>query len=82
MKIIESVDTRTAREKAIEAKHRTICKEFEELRRNMPGTSTHRLFTALAERHGMTVPGIRNIAIKAGLYRPATIVQDQNTFKP
>lgn len=62
------IDTRTEREKARDAKHQQITNEYLEMANTMPGTASHRLFRILAERHNMTIPGIRNILIKNGIY--------------
>lgn len=63
-----TIDTRTPYEKARDERNRHICNEFLTLSNQMPGTAAHRIFRVIAERTGMTIPGIRNIIIKAGLY--------------
>lgn len=61
---------RTTREKAREAKHKAICNEFLSLTNQFPEASAHRIFGLIAERHQMTMPGIRGILVKAGVYTP------------
>lgn len=62
------IDLRTAKEKERDQKHAAICNEFLTLKNQMPNAATHRIFGLIADRHGMTIPGVRNIVIKAGLY--------------
>lgn len=62
------IDLRTPREKERDTKHSQICNEFLTLRNQMPGAAPHRIFGLIADRHEMTIPGVRNIVIKAGLY--------------
>lgn len=62
------IDTRTATEKARDAKHAQICNQYLELANTMPGTAAHRLMGVIAQQNGMTIPGVRNILIKAGIY--------------
>ena len=66
----EKIDLRTKAEKDREAKHKAICREFANLANATPQAAAHRLFKVIAERHGMTTPGIRGIVMKAGLYAP------------
>lgn len=66
-----SIDPRTEAEKARTELHAAVCREYREFARQLPEASAHRLFGLVAQRHGMTVPGIRKIIIKAGLYNPA-----------
>lgn len=56
------------RAKILKQKHDMICNEFLMLTNEHPEASPHRIFDTIADRHGMTVPGIRNIVIRAGLY--------------
>lgn len=62
------IDLRTPKEKERDQRYATICNEFLELTNQMPDTATHRIFGLIADRHEMTIPGVRNIVIKAGLY--------------
>lgn len=62
------IDLRTPREKERDQRHAAICNEFLTLTNQMPDAPTHRIFGLIADRHGMTIPGVRNIVIKAGLY--------------
>lgn len=62
------IDIRTKTEKEREAKHRAICNDFLTMTNEMTGIAAHRIFTVIAQRYGMTTPGVRNIVIKAGLY--------------
>lgn len=62
------IDTRTAYEKARDAKHSQICNEYLEFINTNPGAAPHRIFRIIAERYGMTIPGVRNVVIKAGIY--------------
>lgn len=52
----------------LKKKHNAICNEFLALSNQYPDAAPHRIFDTIADRYGMTVPGIRNIVIKAGLY--------------
>lgn len=63
-----TVDLRTDREKERDRKHSQIRNEYLAYANQMPGTSNNRILRFLAQKHGMTIPGIRNILIKAGLY--------------
>lgn len=49
-------------------KHAEICNEYLELSNRYPDAAPHRIFDTIADRHEMTIPGVRNIVIKAGLY--------------
>ena len=62
------IDLRTPKEKERDQKHAAICNEFLTLTNQMPTAATHRLFGLIDERHKLTIPGVRNIVIKAGLY--------------
>lgn len=63
-----SIDIRTKSERERDAKHKAICNDYLTLSNEMAGVAAHRIFHVIAERHGMTIPGVRNIIIKAGLY--------------
>lgn len=65
------IDIRTDTEKAREARHRAIRNDYLTMANEMPGTAPNRIFTVIASRYGMTVPGVRNILIKAGVYSSA-----------
>lgn len=62
------IDIRTKVEKEREAKHRAICNDFLTLTNEMAGVAAHRIFHVIADKYSMTIPGVRNIVIKAGLY--------------
>lgn len=62
------IDMRTVAEKEREARHKAICEEYLTLALASPSTSRYRLLTAIATHHKLTIPGVRKILIKAGLY--------------
>lgn len=62
-------DLRTSIEKAREEKYKKICNMFIDLSNNQPKVAPHRIFGAIAKEVGMTVPGIRSIIVKNGLYK-------------
>lgn len=57
------------RPKILKQKHDMICKEYLLLTKEYPEASPHRIFDTIADRHEMTIPGVRNVVIKAGLYK-------------
>lgn len=63
------IDTRTPIEKARDEKHQKICNEFLSLSNQMPECAPHRIFRIIAERVGMSVPGVKNIIVNNGLYQ-------------
>jgi hypothetical protein len=58
----------TPTERARGEKHRKICAMYLDLTNKQPHAAPHRIFYAIAQAHGMTVPGVRNIIIQNGLY--------------
>lgn len=52
----------------LKQKHDMICNEYLKLRNEHPEAAPHRIFDTIADLHGMSIPGVRNIVIKAGLY--------------
>lgn len=52
----------------IKQKHRKICEEYSALKEANPNAAPYRIFDTLADRYGMTVPGIRRVIIAGGLY--------------
>lgn len=50
--------------------HRQICGEYLTLAEANPEASANRIFDTLADKHNMTIQGIRNILVKAGIYQP------------
>lgn len=56
------------RDIALQQKYSAIRNEYLELCNQYPEAAPHRIFDTIAERHGMTIPGVRNILIKEGLY--------------
>lgn len=66
------IDARTPIEKARDERNKRICDSFLKLSNEMPDCRPHRIFMLVAESFGMTVPGVKNIIIGNGLYRPKT----------
>lgn len=65
-----ALDLRTPIERERDANHSRICDMYVELVGKFPKASPNRLFTVIAGRSNMSVPGIRNILIKNKLYQP------------
>lgn len=63
-----AVDLRTPAERAREEKHNRICAMFLDLSNKQPDVAPHRIFGAIAQAEGMTVPGVKNIVMQNGLY--------------
>lgn len=61
-------DLMTPIEKAREARHQQICAEFINMREQHPDAKPNRLISMIAQRIGMTVPGITNVLKARGLY--------------
>lgn len=55
-------------ERARGEKHRKICAMYLDLSNKQPHVAPHRIFGAIAQAVGMTVPGVRNIVVQNGLY--------------
>jgi hypothetical protein len=64
-----TIDIRTKIEKARDEKHRKICDDFLSLSNQMTDCKPNRIFTLLSQKHSMTVPGIKDVVIKNGLYK-------------
>lgn len=64
-----TIDVRTPIEKAREEKHKRICDDFLRLTSQMPECAPHRIFRIIAERVGMTIPGVKHIIVQNGLYK-------------
>jgi len=63
-----NVDIRTPFEKARDEKHRKICDDFLSLSNQIPDCKPNRIFNLLSQRYSMTVPGIKDVVIRNGLY--------------
>lgn len=61
-------DLRTPVEKAREERHKRICAMFLDLSNKQPNVAPHRIFGAIAQEVGMTVPGVKHIIVQNGLY--------------
>lgn len=64
-----SLDLRTPIERERDAEHSRICDMYVELMAKFPKASPNRLFTVIAGRSNMSIPGVRNILIKHNLYQ-------------
>lgn len=60
--------TLTQTERKRQETHNRICRAYLDYSNKYPETAPHRIFLTIAEEFGMTIPGVRNIIIKAGLY--------------
>lgn len=58
-----------------ETRNNAICNDYITLSNKYKCASPNRIFSALAERYGLTVPGIRSIVMKGGLYQPKYAVK-------
>lgn len=65
------VEFRTKQEIQRNKLHEEICTQYNEFRSLMPNAAPTRIFTVIAQQHGMTSMGVRNIIIRNGLYQPA-----------
>ena len=61
-------DLRTPIEKKRDEKHQRICQMFLDLSNRQPNVAPHRIFGVIAQEVGMTVPGVKHIIVKNGLY--------------
>ena len=61
-------DLRTPIEKARDEKHQKRCAMFLDLSNKQPNVAPHRIFGAIAQAVGMTVPGVKHIIVQNGLY--------------
>lgn len=62
-------DVRTPIEKARDERNKRICDSFLKLSNEKPDCAPHRIFRLIAEREGMTIPGVKNIVVDNGLYQ-------------
>ena len=60
----------TRAEKERKKRNAAICKDYKELRAQEPTISDNRIFTALAQQHGLTVMGVKGIVTRSGDYVP------------
>ena len=65
-----TTDLRTEKEKERARMHKAIGDEYNRLCALQPDTSANRKFSTIANNHGMTLMGVRNIIIRLGLYTP------------
>lgn len=63
------IDVRTPIEKARAERHRKICGMFITLRNEQPSIAPHRVFSLIADQFGMTIPGVKSIIVRNGLYK-------------
>lgn len=63
------IDVRTDLERARDERHKFICDNFLQLRNEMPECPPHRIFRVIAQKVGMTIPGVINVVTKNGLYQ-------------
>lgn len=63
------IDARTPIEKARDERNKKICDDFLAFSSQMPNCAPHRIFRIIAERVGMTVPGVKHIIVQNGLYK-------------
>ncbi len=69
---MKKLDLRTKTEKSRAARHAAICREYAMMLAASPVTSPNRILTIIATRRGMSIPGLREIVKKAGIYKPRT----------
>lgn len=60
---------RTPAEKEREAFHSKVCQMYAELSARFPKASTNRILSTIAEQVNRSVPNVRDIVIKYGLYK-------------
>lgn len=65
---IMGLDLRTRAEREREAVYSKVCQMYVELRAKYPKAKTNRIFIAIAAQVNRTVPNVREIVIKHGLY--------------
>lgn len=65
------IDVRTPIEKARDERNKLICDNFLKYSNEMPTVAPHRIFRLIAEKVGMTVPGVKNVVVRNGLYQCA-----------
>ena len=62
------LDTRTEYQKKVADRQAAISREYLELKNEHDELKPWRLFSVIAERHGMTAEGVKQVLIRAGLY--------------
>lgn len=65
---IMGLDLRTPIEKERDAFHSKICQMYVELSARFPKASPNRIFSTIAAQVNRSVPNVRDIIIKKGLY--------------
>lgn len=63
------IDVRTPIEKARDERNKLICDSFLKYSNEMPDCAPNRIFGLIAERVGMTIPGVKRIIVNNGLYQ-------------
>lgn len=63
------IDVRTPIEKARDERNKLICDSFLKYSNEMPDCAPHRIFRLIAEKVGMTIPGVKKIIVDNGLYQ-------------
>lgn len=58
----------TAFERERANRHKAICAEYVELTAKHTGIKPNRIIKSIAEKHSMTIPGVKRILIDNGLY--------------
>ena len=62
------LDLRTPIEKEREAFHAKVCQMYVELKSRYPRASPNRIFSTIAAQVNRSIPNVRDIVIKHGLY--------------
>lgn len=65
---IMGLDLRTPIEKEREAFHAKVCQMYVELKSRYPRSSPNRIFSTIAAQVNRSIPNVRDIVIKHGLY--------------
>ncbi|MGM9759301.1 MAG: hypothetical protein ACI30I_04190 [Parabacteroides sp.] len=60
---------RTQTEKARDDRNRRLCSDYQDMT-GKEECAPHRIFVALAKKYNITIPCVRNIVIREGLYKP------------
>lgn len=63
------MDIRTPREKARDERSKRVCESFLRLSNEMPTVAPYRIFRIIAENTGITVPGVKGMLVRNGLYQ-------------
>lgn len=59
----------TTTEAGREQKHNAIINEYLTLKNRHPGETNNRIMVAIGKAYNMTVPGVRAILVKAGVFQ-------------